>query len=273
MKKHNYTNSTIYLQDCMEGMKQYPDNHFDLAVVDPPYGIGEDGGVDRSGNAAQSNGEYISVKAIVHKKKDWDNKPPSNEYFNELIRVSKSQIVWGINYYNYKFGTGRIIWDKVNQGSDQSDCEIAFYSGSRKIDLFRYMWRGMMQGKSIAEGHIMQGNKKLNENKIHPTQKPVALYDWTYKNYLPETLPDCEDCDNGLMVDDDFDGTKIICETCGGNLKRNFRVIDTHLGSGSSRIAADKAGNIEFTGFELDEEYFDDSVKRFENFVAQQRLF
>jgi site-specific DNA-methyltransferase (adenine-specific) len=143
--------------------------------MDPPYGRGESGGRRRDGDVPQKNGASLRVKAHFHQKKDWDKAPPDDSVFDEAIRVSKNQIIFGCNYYPRNFGPGRIIWDKVNDGSDQSDCEIAYQSFDSKVHLFRYMWRGMMQGKSATEGMLQQGNKKLNEKLIHPTQKPVIL--------------------------------------------------------------------------------------------------
>lgn len=137
-----------------------------------------------------------------------------------------------------KFGPGRIIWDKCNGNSDQSDCEIAYNSMTSRVDLFRFMWAGMMQGKSITEGHIQQGNKKRNEKRIHPTQKPLALYTWIFQKYA----------------------------------KPGDKVIDTHLGSGSSRIAAYEAG-LDFIGFEIDQKYFDAAEKRFDTHANQINLF
>lgn len=145
----------------LQAMKAMADNQFDWAIVDPEYGRKEHGGVNRSGWVTQANGTKMYVKNGNHyKKKQWDNAPAGEEYFTELLRVSKNQIIFGCNYYSSNFGNGRIIWDKCNEGSDQSDCEIAYNSSTDRVDLFQFMWRGMMQGKSIREGHIMQGNKK-----------------------------------------------------------------------------------------------------------------
>jgi site-specific DNA-methyltransferase (adenine-specific) len=218
----------------MDFMKRYPDNFFDLAIVDPEYGRNEDGGTNRSKWVVQNNGNKLYVSTNVHKKKNWDNKPANEEYFNELFRVSKNQIIWGANYYNCNFGSGRIIWDKCNDGTDQSDAEIAFNSLTERVDMFRFMWRGMMQGKSIKEGTIQQGNKALNEKIIHPTQKPTPLYMWLLINYG----------------------------------KKYNLILDTHLGSGSSRIAAYKLG-FDFYSCELDKDYFEAQEKRFKEAIAQ----
>lgn len=153
---------------------------------------------------------------------------PDERYFDELRRVSKQQIIWGVNYFNYSFSPGRVVWDKCNGASSFSDCEIAYCSLHDSVRLYRYMWNGMCQGKSITEGYIMQGDKSKNEKRIHPTQKPVALYAWLYQQYA----------------------------------KPGDKILDTHLGSGSSRIAAWKLG-LDFVGFEIDKYYFDLQEQRF----------
>ena len=128
-----------YNMDCIEGMKQFPDKYFDLAIVDPEYGKKEHGGKNRSGYVKQKNGSKIFVKDGQYENRNWDKKPPSAEYFDELIRVSKNQIIWGCNYFDYPLVGGRIIWDKCNDGSDQSDGEIAYCSLNKRVDIFRYM--------------------------------------------------------------------------------------------------------------------------------------
>lgn len=223
--------------DCMQGMKEFPDKYFDLTIVDPAYGRKEHGGRKRSGYVKQKNGSKIFVKDGQYENRNWDNEPPSEEYFNELIRVSKNQIIWGCNYFDYPLIGGRIIWDKCNDGSDQSDAEIAYCSMNDRVDIFRYMWRGMFQGKSISEGTIQQGNKKLNEKRIHPTQKPVALYEWLLNRYS----------------------------------KLNDIILDTHVGSASSLIACYNT-NHKFVGFELDEYYYKLSKQRLDAEMSQMRL-
>lgn len=223
--------------DCMQGMKEFPDKYFDLAIVDPPYERKEHGGRNRSGYVRQKNGSKIFVKDGQYVNRNWDNDPPSEEYFNELIRVSKNQIIFGCNYFDYPLIGGRIVWDKCNDGSDQSDAEIAYCSMNDRVDIFRYMWRGMFQGKSITEGTIQQGNKRLNEKRIHPTQKPVALYEWLLSRYA----------------------------------KPNDVILDTHVGSASSLIACYNT-NHKFVGFELDEYYYKVSKQRLDTEMAQMRL-
>lgn len=223
--------------DCMQGMKKFPDKYFDLAIVDPPYGRKEHGGRNRSGYVRQKNGSKIFVKDGQYENRKWDNEPPSEEYFNELIRVSKNQIIFGCNYFDYPLIGGRIVWDKCNDGSDQSCAEIAYCSMNDRVDIFRYMWRGMFQGKSITEGTTQQGNKRLNEKRIHPTQKPIALYEWLLSKYA----------------------------------KPNDIILDTHVGSASSLIACYNT-NHKFVGFELDEYYYKVSNQRLDTEMAQMRL-
>lgn len=220
-----------YNMDCMKGVAQFPDKFFDLAVVDPPYYSGP-----------ERRGYYGSKVSKIGVHRDYPVSPvweiPGRAYFDELRRVAKHYIVWGCNYFNYEFAPGRIVWDKCNKGSSFSDCEIAATDLFSSVRLFRYMWNGMLQGKSVAEGHIMQGNKKLNEQRIHPTQKPVALYDWIFQKYA---APGC-------------------------------RVLDTHLGSGSSRIAAYEAG-VDFIGFEIDQTYYAAEEQRFLDYTSQTSMF
>lgn len=218
-----------YNIDCMDGMKQFPDKYFDLAIVDPPYFSGPE--------HRKYYGRKISpigVQRLYGTLSEWDI--PGEEYFNELKRVSKHQIIWGCNYFNYPFGAGRIVWDKCNGKSSFSDCEIAFCSLHDSVRIFRYMWNGMFQGKSIDEGWIQQGNKKLNEKRIHPTQKPVNLYRWIIRRYI----------------------------------KPGWKILDTHVGSASSLIAYEEA-NIPYTGFEKDHLMYQESKKRLEEYIEKRK--
>ena len=224
------TVSEVFNEDCMIGMSRFPDKFFDLAVVDPPYGIGAD---KAQNNAAaqriRSNGATKAGRGWkLYKETDWDTNTPSKEYWNELFRVSKNQIVWGGNYFTEHLppSMGWIIWDKCQRDFSLADAEMAWTSLKKAIRIF-----DMSRGKALARNNDRGG-------RFHPTQKPEQLYDWIYKNYLPQ----------------------------GG------KVIDTHLGSGSNRIAADKAGNIDFYGWELDKDYFDAQEKRWAGFKAQTRL-
>jgi site-specific DNA-methyltransferase (adenine-specific) len=214
--------SEVYLMDCIAGLKHYPDKYFDLAVVDPPYGIGEDG---------KSNHSRSKIaKSKLYTPKKWDNEPPSIEYFTELFRVSKNQIVWGANHFISRMpydSSCWLVWDKENGENDFADCELAWTSFDKAVRRYKFRWAGMLQG-----------NMKDKENRIHPTQKPVALYDWIFTRFA----------------------------------EKGYKVLDTHLGSGSSRIAADKAG-LDFVGFELDEEYYNALNKRFNDYKCQLRMF
>lgn len=238
--------STVYNEDCMNVMARYPDKFFDLAVVDPPYGINvakmaytqED-----NRPCKQKNGATLTVKKKKYKHGDWDSLPADEKYLNELIRVSKNQIIWGINYMDFHLKGGRIVWNKlVPEGVSFSDCEIAYCSLIERVEIVHYRWAGMMQGmycgKDVQKALIQQGNKQLNENRIHPTHKPIALYDWIYNKYA----------------------------------KQGDLILDTHLGSGSSRIAADK-NKLNFVGCEIDKEYFDAQEARFKEFKSQLRLW
>lgn len=217
--------------DCMKAMKKMPDKAFDLAVVDPPYFSGP-----------ERRGYYGCKVSKIGVHRDYPISPkwdiPTREYFDELERVAKRYIVWGCNYFDYHFAPGRIVWDKCNEGSSFSDCEIAATNCHDSVRIFRYMWNGMMQGKSISEGFVQQGNKAMNEQRIHPTQKPVALYVWLLQKYA----------------------------------KPGDKILDTHLGSGSSRIAALELG-LDFVGYEINEHYYEAQEKRFEEYVSQGSLF
>ena len=205
--------------DCMEFMATLPDKAFDLAIVDPPYGGNDAIGLkDCKTNSKQatSRTEYKLFKNVA----------PNQEYFDELKRVSKKQIIWGVNFYDVKGLTGgRIVWDK--HGTAFGRAEEAYYSDSKSVEIFEYTWNGMLQG-----------NMANKETRIHPTQKPVALYEWLLTNYA----------------------------------KEGDRILDTHLGSGSSRIAAYNLG-FDFVGCEIDKEYFDKQEERFARHTAQTSLF
>ena len=217
--------------DCMDGMKEFPDKFFDLAIVDPPYFSGP----DKRGFYGRKTSP-IGVQRVYEKSEEWE--VPGPGYFKELERVSKQQIIFGCNYFDWHFPAGRIVWDKCNEKNSFSDCEIASCSLHNSVRLFRYMWNGMMQGKSIEEGWIQQGNKKLNEQRIHPTQKPVNLYRWIVRKYI----------------------------------KPGWKVLDTHVGSASSLIAYYEAG-IQYVGFEKDKRMYEKARKRLEAEQAQLNIF
>lgn len=220
--------------DCMEKMRGYPDKYFDLAIVDPPY-YKEAGRRTFYGRDVSP----IGVKRTYPKmpKDCWNI--PDEEYFTELFRISKEQIIWGCNYFDYHFGPGRIVWDKCNSNTPFSDCEIAYCSMHDSVRLFRYMWNGMCQGKSLSEGHIMQGNKALNEARIHPYQKPVAIYTWQLQKYA----------------------------------KKGYRILDTHAGSASLAVACYRMPELqlEYTGFEKDTQFFTAAKKRLNEEMSQIR--
>lgn len=209
--------SQVENTDCMIRMANYPDKYFDLAIVDPPY---------KSEFTIPANGQCAKVNKS-YDLSSLNNTVPTVEYFKELKRVSKNQIIWGVNYYSYYLGAGRIIWDKDNTGV-YSDAEIAYHSFSDVTKIFKYRWNGMIQ---------QEQDKSKVEKRIHPTQKPIALYRWLLKNYA--SLGD--------------------------------KILDTHMGSQSSRIAAFDMG-FDFWGYEIDKDYFEAGCKRFEVFKSQLKL-
>jgi len=233
---------TLSNEDNIELMASYPDGYFELALVDPEYGIGASKPSIKKGTVKQKNGKVLKVKLNNYKHKDWDDKPANQDYFKELKRVSKNQIIFGVNYYSYPMPGGRIVWDKLNGTSDQFDCEIAYNSLNNRTDIVRFMWSGMMQGAAVSrlvsKANYQEGNKKLNEKRIHPTQKPVKLYEWLLMNYA----------------------------------KQGDKILDTHLGSMSIAIACHDYG-FELTGCELDKEYYETGIKRVKDHVSQIRLF
>lgn len=217
--------SETYLMDCIEGMKHYPDKYFDLAVVDVPYGI--DAASDVRGNTQYGKAAAISKS---YGKKDWDKEAPGIEYFYELFRCSKNQIVWGANHFISRMpydSSCWLVWDKENGDNGYADCELAWTSFDKAVRMVKYKWHGMIQK-----------DMKNKEVRIHPTQKPIGLYDWIFNKFA----------------------------------EGEMKILDTHLGSGSSRIAAHK-NKLNFVGFEIDKEYFDKQEKRFANYVCQPRLF
>jgi len=226
-------------EDCMNVMKRYPDKFFALAIVDPPYGIGVGKmPFTRETNrpCRQKNGKTLRIAKKAYKQSEWDNAIPKQNYFDELFRVSQEQIIWGIDYYELtNIGRGRIKWDKgYSEGMSFGRYEKAYCSLIESEMLIEYLWAGMMQAKSTAEPMVQQGNKVLNEKRIHPAQKPIGLY---------------------RILLDKF-------------AKRGNNFFDSHLGSGSSRIACHKAG-LDFVGCEKDKDYYDAQEKRFANYMKQ----
>jgi site-specific DNA-methyltransferase (adenine-specific) len=216
--------SQVTNEDCMELMSRYPDKYFELAIVDPPYGIGENG--QRNVTGDRPTAKWKNPKSKHYVTFD-DSETPAAEYWQELFRVSKNQIVWGGNYFTEYLppSKGWMVWDKQADIKEHlSMCELAWSSFDRKCNKFEYLWAGF--------------KKKHQVERIHPTQKPVKLYEWILKNYA----------------------------------KEGDKILDTHLGSGSSRIAADKMG-FDFYACELDRDYFEAQEKRFKEYKSQLILF
>ena len=225
--------SKVFNMDCMEGMAQYPDKYFELAIVDPPYGIG----LGFSKSKKVKNGTLTSG----HLDKGWNNSTPDEKYFIELFRVSKNYIIWGANYYwKYIPDCGAIIHNKMVSpfiASTYSHADIAATSLQKRVTMFSSQWSGNVQNGKMNTGNVDDYDKGL-ENRIHPTQKPIKLYKWILTNYA----------------------------------KPGDKILDTHLGSGSSRIAAYDLG-FDFTGYELDKDYFEASEKRFQDHIKQLTIF
>ena len=210
-------------EDNMQLMARYQDNHFDLAIVDPPYGIGE------SSNDNKSRSKLGKSKDYGNKK--WDDNAPNKKYFTELQRVSKNQIIFGANHFIENIPKANsscwVVWDKMNGENDFADCELAWCSLKTAVRKISLRWHGMLQ-------HDMK-NKEI---RIHPTQKPVKLYEWLLMNYA----------------------------------KEENKILDTHLGSGSIAIACHNLG-YELTACELDKEYYESAMKRIEQHKQQVRMF
>ena len=209
---------TLYNADCMEIMKSFKDKQFDLALVDPPYGIGANKMTLGNGN-----------KKIYRGKLDWDKSAPNGEYFDELIRVSKNQIIFGANHFISKIpydSSCWIVWDKGTGDNDFADCELAWTSFNSTVRKYFQSWIGA------------NAKERTQKERIHPTQKPVQLYKWLLNKYA----------------------------------KEGDTILDSHLGSGSSAIAAHDGG-FEFTGIELDEEYYNAAKERLILHQRQLNLF
>jgi len=209
-------------EDNMELMARYEDNYFDLAIVDPPYGINAD-------KKRGDTGKNSHIKQKDYHFGDWDNNIPNKEYFTEVQRVSKNQIIWGGNYFlDYLKATSCfIVWDKKNGNNLYADCELAWCSFKTAVRKFEWKWHG-----------FLQQNMKNKQDRIHPTEKPIQLYEWLLMNYA----------------------------------KDGFRILDTHLGSGSIAIACHNLG-FDLTACELDKDYYNSAMKRIQQHKAQQRLF
>lgn len=205
--------------DCMEGMRRYPDKYFDLAVCDPPYGIGM-GGDKKMTDRLAKNKKYHTFD---------DNRPPDAAYFEELRRVSKNQIIFGANNFtdNLPPSSCWLIWDKQNSENRYADAELAYTSFDTAVRVFRFRWQGMLQG-----------DMKQKETRIHPTQKPIALYEWILARYA----------------------------------KAGDKLLDTHVGSGSSIIAAVRGG-YDIVGFEIDKTFYDLANERIKLQTSQATIW
>lgn len=222
--------SEVFNQDNITCMSLFPDGFFDLVLVDPPYFSGPE--------KRRYYGKKVSsmgITRVYERLTHWEL--PDERLLNEVKRVSRYYIFFGCNYFNFDFHSGRIIWDKVNDGTDYSDAEIAATNLHDHVRIKRYMWNGAFQGESPLNGTRQQGNKRLNEKRIHPTQKPVNLYKLLLHSYA----------------------------------KKGFKILDTHMGSQSSRIACYDMGFF-FYGIEKDPYCFDIGCKRFGEHTRQMAL-
>lgn len=216
---------TITNEDNMALMARYEDNHFDLAIVDPPYGIDI-----QKMNFTQSTKGGVAKRNDYSNISDWDSTTPNEDYFKELKRVSKNYIIWGGNYFPLSEYKCFIVWDKRTEdkyNNDFADCELAITNFNKPARVFRWLYSGMMQQ-----------NMKNKEVRIHPTQKPIALYEWILDNYA----------------------------------KEGDKILDTHLGSGSIAIACHNR-KFDLTACELDEEYYNAAIKRINNHTSQLQMF
>lgn len=222
----------FYNMDCMDGMKQFPDKYFDLAIVDPPYGIGVMTMNYTKSGAVRTHGHAAATRRDYRKRGEWDIKP-DKEYFDELFRVSKKQIVWGGNYFSDFLPPSKsfLVWDKRcmdSMSNDFADCEYAWCSeGMGVARMIRYVWNGMIQG-----------NMKQREDRFHPTQKPLHIYIHILQKYA----------------------------------KPGDIILDTHVGSGSSLVACRETGH-KYVGFEIDPEYYQKAKERINAYESQQNIF
>lgn len=218
----------FYNMDCIEGMKEFPDKYFDLAIVDPVYGD-----VTKGGYMTHNKGQHIGTGKANQKGYHaglWNQDKTGSDYFSELMRVSKNQIIWGGNYFTDNLPVSQcwVVWDKEHpEGITFADCELAWTSFDSATRIFHFMWNGMLQG-----------NMRKKENRIHPTQKPVALYEWLLGKFAKE-----------------------------GDI-----ILDTHVGSASSLIAC-RNTNHKFVGFEIDPIYYEHAKKRLDAELSQMNIY
>lgn len=211
--EYHQDNLHIYNMDCMELMKRYPDKYFNLAIIDPPYG-------NFNNTIERTGGSWSRKYQIDNNIKNWDI-APNNEYFKELFRVSKEQIIWGGNYFNLPPSKHFLIWEKIT------------ISESFTMAMVEYAWSSLNDNAKLFK------HRPQRENGIHPTQKPTALYSWILEKYS----------------------------------KPEYKILDTHLGSGSNAIANHYFKTSEFVASELDPDYYQASIKRIKKETAQLPLF
>ena len=220
----------IYNQDCLEAMKEMSYNQFDLAIVDVPYGILVNKSNSNFGRNARTSNKHKRGKPKKYTPKSWDSSAPKKEYFIELDRVCKNVIIWGANHFIENIPNANsscwIVWDKDNGATDFADSELAYTNFKTSVRNYKCKWSGMLQY-----------DMKNKEQRIHPTQKPIRLYEWLLMNYA----------------------------------KEGDKILDTHLGSGSIAIACHNLG-YDLEGYELDKEYYDNALKRIKEHQSQLRL-
>jgi len=236
--------------DCLKYSRDFGNKYFNLVSADPPYFSGP----EKRGYYGSEVSRTKIKRRMYPVTEAWEL--PTEEWFTEMKRVSENQIIWGANYFDFigkPFKTPRgkdiyqfiaenprgwIIWDKCNGSNSFNDYELAWTSFDRPTVIYKFMWNGMMQGKSVKHGHIHQGNKKLNQRRIHPTEKPIFLYDWQFENYT-------------------YPGDK---------------VFSPYGGSFSDALSALKF-DIDFHGCELSKVIYDKAMYRFKNYEYQLELF
>ena len=219
---------SLFSADCLPIMRQFKDKEFDLAIVDVPYGIGEDGSKNHTRSKLSTSKNYKGYSS-------GDLTAPEAEYWNELRRISKNQIVWGANHFISKLpfdSSCWIVWDKENGETDFADCELAWTSFNTAVRKFKWKWQGMLQQ-----------NMKNKQERIHPNEKPIQLYEWCIRNYA----------------------------------KQGDKILDTHFGSGSIALAVDKANkldkmNLTLTGIEMDTYYLEKAIERIQQTIKQGTL-
>lgn len=247
-------------EDADSYVLRFRDKYFQLAIEDPEYGIGESSKNHKSRDTPvkQKNGKMMKTRGSEYLQSDWDNLPPSYIYFQQLFRTSQNQIIFGANYFTEIAGItfkpprrkdysefinshplGWIIWDKMNGTNDFNDCELIWTSFDRPTFIITYMWNGMMQGKSVREGTAMQGNKKLNERRIHPCQKPVQLILHLLKLYA----------------------------------HKSYCIRDFRMGSASSAIASLVFGIHSYIGIEKDKGIYSLANIRYNEYSSRNLLF